>query len=93
MEGAENGKLSFAFHRQKTVPCKFGVNLRRRSSTSACRETEYKVEQSLTITEERVERNYEYTLFTGPENGKAGQARGGQQNPALRPMPTGDGPL
>ena len=29
------------------------VNLRRRSSTSACRETEYKVEQSLTIMEER----------------------------------------
>lgn len=49
------------------------VNLRRRSSTSACRETEYKVEQSLTITEEREERNYEYTLFTGPENGKAWQ--------------------
>ena len=53
------------------------VNLRRRSSTSACRETEYKVEQSLTITEERVERNYEYTLFTGPENGKAWQTRRG----------------
>lgn len=31
------------------------VNLRRRSSTSVCGETEYKVEQSLTITEERVE--------------------------------------
>lgn len=69
----------------------FGVNLRRRSSTSAgARGCKVK---RLTITEEREERNYEYTLFTGPENGKAGQARGGQQDHALRPMPTGDGPL
>jgi hypothetical protein len=51
----ENGKLSFAFHRQKAVTSMSEVNLRRRSSTSACRETEYKVEQSLTITEEREE--------------------------------------
>ena len=49
----ENGKLSFAFHRKKAVTSMSEVNLRRRSSTSACRETEYKVEQSLTITEER----------------------------------------
>ena len=49
----ENGKLSSAFHRQTAVTSMSEVNLRRRSSTSACRETEYKVEQSLTITEER----------------------------------------
>jgi hypothetical protein len=54
-EGTENGKLSSAFHRQKAVTSMSEVNLRRRSSTSACRETEYKVEQSLTITEEREE--------------------------------------
>ena len=60
------------------------VNLRRRSSTSACRETEYKVEQSLTITEERVERNYEHTLFISPSPQPAWRARTGQQDLLLR---------
>ena len=51
----ESGRVSSAFRRQKAVTSMSEVNLRRRSSTSACRETEYKVEQSLTITEEREE--------------------------------------